>query len=120
MLLLLLQVALPALPQLTRLDLSGNRLSSVDGLAACAGLKWLNLASNQISSLGPLASLSSLQVQHLTLLCMVWQDKRSRENGNPGGRGGGGALHVGPSTWFSSFGQEDVHVSACLLVHVCG
>ncbi|KAK9841488.1 hypothetical protein WJX74_006677 [Apatococcus lobatus] len=59
------EVALPGLPQLTRLDLSRNQLSRLDGLAACASLKWLNLASNHVSSIGPLASLSNLQVLNL-------------------------------------------------------
>ncbi|KAK9852591.1 hypothetical protein WJX84_007185 [Apatococcus fuscideae] len=56
------EVALPGLEHLTRLDLSRNHLSRLDGLAACASLKWLNLACNQISSLGPIATLSTLQV----------------------------------------------------------
>ena len=45
---------LPSLPRLLRLDLGGNRLASLNALAAHSALKWLSVAHNGISALPPL------------------------------------------------------------------
>ena len=51
----LLQVTvLPSLPRLLRLDLGGNRLASLNALAAHSALKWLSIAHNGVTALPPL------------------------------------------------------------------
>jgi len=53
--------ALPSLPRLLRLDLSSNRLASIDALAAHSALKWLSVARNSVTALPPL-NIPELQV----------------------------------------------------------
>ena len=52
---------LPSLPQLLRLDISGNRLTSLEALSAHSGLKWLSIAHNGIDAVPPL-DIPELQV----------------------------------------------------------
>lgn len=57
---------LSALPNLLRLDLTGNTLASLDGLTAHTSLKWLSVASNALTSV-PALDFPELQVLGITL-----------------------------------------------------
>jgi hypothetical protein len=52
---------LPSLPRLLRLDLSGNRLTSLEALFAHSSLKWLSIAHNGIAAV-PALDIPELQV----------------------------------------------------------
>ena len=56
---------LPSLPRLLRLDLSGNRLTSLEALSVHSSLKWLSVANNGITTIPPL-SIPELQVTRVS------------------------------------------------------
>ena len=47
---------------LSRLDVSKNELSSLDGISLNTGLRWLSAANNAIESADPLKELEQLEV----------------------------------------------------------
>ncbi|XP_065826965.1 leucine-rich repeat-containing protein 23-like isoform X2 [Oscarella lobularis] len=53
---------LSCVDQLERVDLSRNRLKSLEGLRNCVNIKWLNVAKNQLSSLDGLRYLKNMTV----------------------------------------------------------
>lgn len=55
-------VRLSTCSQLIRLDLSKNRLTSLEGVSRNSTLKWLSAQSNQITALTGLDTLKQLQV----------------------------------------------------------
>lgn len=55
-------VRLSVCSQLVRLDLSNNKLTSLEGVSQNTTLKWLAAPGNQISSLQGLDALNELQV----------------------------------------------------------
>lgn len=54
--------ALGIFEKLVRLDLSGNRLRSVEALSNCKSLKWLSVSGNRLASLQGIGGLSNLIV----------------------------------------------------------
>lgn len=52
-----------AAPNLGRLDLSRNRLASLEGVSLSRRLRWLSVAGNQVTSLEPLRELEVLEVR---------------------------------------------------------
>ncbi len=50
---------------LKKLDVSGNKLSTLDFMAGCRGLTWLNIKENQIEDLGPTSRQFKMQVMNI-------------------------------------------------------
>ena len=57
---------LSALPKILRLDLTGNALTSFEGLTTHTSLKWLSVASNAVTSV-PALDFPELQVPNKVL-----------------------------------------------------
>jgi Leucine-rich repeat (LRR) protein len=66
---------LDACPNLARLDVSKNSLTSLEGATLNKKLRWLSAASNQITSIDPLRELDGLEVGLASCLAarMFWQ-----------------------------------------------
>jgi hypothetical protein len=50
---------------LKKLDVSGNKLTTLDFMAGCRGLTWLNIKENQIEDLGPTSRQFKMQVLNI-------------------------------------------------------
>jgi len=71
----------PKLPNLLKLDFSGNRLSKgLEYLKECTNLKYLNISSNRIKELEPLEPLKSLaHLTHLELGLDNWENSKDQQ-----------------------------------------
>ena len=61
---------LSALPKLLRLDLTGNKLTSMEGVTASTSLKWLSVASNDVTSI-PALDYPELQVEAYAIIQLM-------------------------------------------------